>query len=78
VFCRPCLDWSERRPHLAGGVGAALAARLFELGWIARRREGRALSITPAGRAGFEDSFGITLAEPAPAVARVAAAAPPV
>ena len=32
VFCRPCLDWSERRPHLAGAVGAALAHRCFELG----------------------------------------------
>src|SRR5580692_3361747 len=34
VFCRPCLDWSERRTHLAGALGAALTARCFELGWM--------------------------------------------
>jgi DNA-binding transcriptional ArsR family regulator len=61
VFCRPCLDWSERRPHLAGRVGAALACRCFELGWITRQRDTRAVSITAAGRAGFQSSFGIAL-----------------
>jgi len=59
AFCRPCLDWSERRPHLAGAVGAALAARCFELGWIARQRDGRAVTILPAGEQGFAESFGI-------------------
>jgi DNA-binding transcriptional ArsR family regulator len=61
-FCRPCLDWSERRPHLAGALGAALAARSFELGWIGRLRDTRAVAITPAGRRGFADRFGIELA----------------
>ncbi len=61
VFCRPCLDWSERRPHLAGRVGAALASRCFELGWIARQRDTRAVAITRAGRAGFHDTFGLRL-----------------
>ena len=61
VFCRPCLDWSERRPHLAGRVGAALACRCFELGWIARQRDTRAVAITSAGRTGFRESFGIAL-----------------
>jgi DNA-binding transcriptional ArsR family regulator len=61
VYCRPCLDWSERRPHLAGRLGAALAARCFELGWIARQRETRALAVTAAGRDGFRDTFGIVL-----------------
>ncbi|HET7881313.1 MAG TPA: helix-turn-helix transcriptional regulator [Acetobacteraceae bacterium] len=61
VYCRPCLDWSERRPHLAGRVGSALACRCFELGWIARRRDTRAVSITDAGRTGFRDTFGIAL-----------------
>jgi DNA-binding transcriptional ArsR family regulator len=61
VFCRPCLDWSERRPHLAGRVGAALADRCFELGWIARQRDTRAVAITAKGRAGFRDAFGIAL-----------------
>ncbi len=62
VFCRPCLDWSERRPHLAGTVGSALACRCFELGWVARQRDTRALAITEAGRAGFSEAFGISLA----------------
>jgi DNA-binding transcriptional ArsR family regulator len=61
VFCRACLDWSERRPHLAGRLGAAIACRCFELGWIARMRDTRALSITEAGRHGFERTFGVTL-----------------
>ena len=61
VFCRPCLDWSERRPHLAGRLGAALADRCFELGWIARLRDTRAVAITPVGLRGFADHFGVTV-----------------
>jgi len=64
TFCRPCLDWSERRPHLAGIVGAALAARAFELGWVRRLPEGRAVAVTPAGRRGFAERFGIEVAPP--------------
>jgi DNA-binding transcriptional ArsR family regulator len=59
LFCRPCLDWSERRPHVAGVLGAALCARCFELGWVRRRAGGRALEITPAGWQGFGEHFGI-------------------
>ncbi|MHB8529788.1 MAG: ArsR/SmtB family transcription factor [Caulobacteraceae bacterium] len=59
AFCRPCLDWSERRAHLAGALGAALAARCFELGWIERMPGGRALAIPPAGRDGFAKAFGM-------------------
>ena len=58
-FCRPCLDWSERRPHLAGAVGAALAARCFELGWITRLRDTRAVLISDNGKCGFGETFGI-------------------
>jgi hypothetical protein len=47
LFCRPCLDWSERRPHVGGVLGAALCARCFELGWVRRREGGRTLEITP-------------------------------
>ncbi len=61
VFCRPCLDWSERRPHLAGRVGAAIACRCFELGWLTRMRDSRAVTITSAGRSGLADTFGIAL-----------------
>lgn len=58
-FCRPCLDWSERRPHIAGALGAALARRCFELHWIARVKDSRAVTVTPAGRQGLADIFGI-------------------
>lgn len=61
VFCGPCLDWSERRPHLAGAVGAALAERLFALGWIARERGSRVLRVTRAGHAGLHETFGLAL-----------------
>jgi DNA-binding transcriptional ArsR family regulator len=60
-FCRPCLDWSERRPHLAGAVGAALAKRGFELGWITRLRDTRAVAISASGHAGLAETFGIAL-----------------
>ncbi len=61
MFCRSCLDWSERRPHLGGAVGAALAARCADLGWTERTRASRALVITPAGRHGLRDVFGLSL-----------------
>jgi DNA-binding transcriptional ArsR family regulator len=57
-FCRPCIDWSERRPHLGGAVGAALAQRCFALGWIGRVKDSRAVAITPAGHDGFRAAFG--------------------
>jgi DNA-binding transcriptional ArsR family regulator len=60
-FCRPCLDWSERRPHIAGRVGAALCTRFFELGWIEKQRDSRAVAITAAGRRGFAEEFDIRL-----------------
>src|SRR4051794_25973548 len=46
VFCRPCLDWSERRLHIGGAVGAALAARCFDLNWIRRQDDSRAVAVT--------------------------------
>ena len=61
TFCRPCLDWSERRPHLAGALGAALAERCFDLGWIARVRDSRALRISLKGEQGLAEVFGVTL-----------------
>jgi hypothetical protein len=60
-FCRPCLDWTERRPHLGGAIGAALAARCFDLGWIERRRNSRGLDITPAGQKGLLEVFGLSI-----------------
>jgi DNA-binding transcriptional ArsR family regulator len=58
-LCRTCLDWSERRPHLAGRLGAVLAQQLLARKWIARAPQGRAVSITAAGRAGLLEQFGI-------------------
>ncbi len=58
-LCRTCLDWSERRPHLAGRLGAALLARLLDLKWIARTPDSRALRITKAGESGLAQTFGI-------------------
>lgn len=62
VFCRACLDWSERRYHIAGLVGAALQRRLLELDWIAPIGETRALTITHVGKIGLRDCFDIDLA----------------
>jgi DNA-binding transcriptional ArsR family regulator len=50
AFCRACLDWSERRHHLAGALGAALLARIVELGWAKRARDSRVVSLTPSGQ----------------------------
>ena len=59
VLCRPCLDWSERRPHLAGAVGAALCTHSFTHGWIRRIEGTRAVSVTPKGQRSFRELFGI-------------------
>jgi DNA-binding transcriptional ArsR family regulator len=57
-FCRICIDLTERRPHVAGALGAALCARCFDLGWIARVKDSRAVAVTAAGAAGFRERFG--------------------
>jgi DNA-binding transcriptional ArsR family regulator len=57
---RYCIDWAERRPHLAGPLGGALATRLFQLDWIRRARPRRAVQVTDAGRDGLRDVFGVT------------------
>jgi DNA-binding transcriptional ArsR family regulator len=48
ILCRPCLDWSERRPHIAGRIGAALCVHSLGQGWIRRIKETRAVTITAA------------------------------
>lgn len=50
TFARPCLDWTERRPHLAGSLGAAIASRALAARWVQRPDEGRGLVLTPTGR----------------------------
>jgi len=63
---RSCLDWSERRPHLAGELGAALLTALLDAGWLARRPLGRAVAVTPRGAAGLRTELGIDVADVAP------------
>ncbi|MDX1425817.1 MAG: winged helix-turn-helix domain-containing protein [Kiloniellales bacterium] len=59
ILCRPCLDWSERRPHLAGAVGAALCSHSLAEGWVRRVRESRAVAVTPKGQQIFREAFGL-------------------
>jgi DNA-binding transcriptional ArsR family regulator len=56
-LCRTCLDWSVRRPHLAGAMGAALLDRVAELGWARREKNSRAFLFTAAGLRQFERHF---------------------
>lgn len=57
-ICRTCLDWSERRPHLAGGLGARVLARIFELKWARRLEGSRIVRFTPRGEAKIKALFG--------------------
>ena len=68
-LCRACLDWTERRPHVGGAIGAALAERWLALGWIKRAKDSRAISVTPEGERGFRDTLGMTLVDDEKAVA---------
>lgn len=54
IFCRPCMDWSERRHHLAGSLGAALLSRLHSLKWAARDENSRVIRFTPRGQRAFQ------------------------
>ena len=58
---RYCVDWSEKRHHLAGALGAALAERMFELGWVKRARTSRAVHVTGDGHRGLQETFGLEL-----------------
>ena len=49
TFARRCLDWTERKPHLAGALGAALFARLLEMGWVVQKRDSRVVRVTHLG-----------------------------
>jgi len=49
ALCRACLDWSARRHHLAGALGAALLQRILDLGWARRARASRVVHFTPHG-----------------------------
>ena len=56
--CRPCLDWSERRMHLAGRLGALICAHSLGRGWLLRGQGTRALTITPPGALALRDWLG--------------------
>lgn len=60
-FARQCIDWTERKPHLAGALGAALCSRLITLGWFARRPGTRVLRVTQQGTRELQDRLGIEL-----------------
>lgn len=56
---RPCMDWTEHRHHLAGGLGAALAAEFLRRGWLRRQGGSRIVTVTPAGYAGLDTWLAI-------------------
>jgi DNA-binding transcriptional ArsR family regulator len=64
---RHCVDWSEQRHHLGGALGARLADRLFDLGWIERHPAGRAVTITECGARALHDELGVDPARLDPA-----------
>jgi DNA-binding transcriptional ArsR family regulator len=61
AFARACVDWTERRPHLAGSLGAALRACFLENAWVERAPADRSLGLTEAGRAALAARFGCEL-----------------
>src|SRR3974377_1742803 len=61
IFCQPCLDWSERRHHLKGLVGARILDRLLELGWLTWLSGRRALPLTSPGAGGLSEIFQIEI-----------------
>ncbi|MEU4365310.1 winged helix-turn-helix domain-containing protein [Promicromonospora sp. NPDC023987] len=58
---RACLDWTERRPHLAGALGSAVGSRFLSAGWVTRHRSGRGLDVTAAGRELARTAWGLDL-----------------
>jgi DNA-binding transcriptional ArsR family regulator len=67
LFAPVCIDWSERKPHIAGALGAALARYMVENRFIARNGKTRAVRITEAGYAMLEQELRVTLRQPADA-----------
>jgi DNA-binding transcriptional ArsR family regulator len=58
-LCKPCLDWSERRTHLAGSVGSAIARAAFDREWVRRREGSRAVEVTERGIRELRNCFGV-------------------
>jgi DNA-binding transcriptional ArsR family regulator len=62
-FAFACPDWTERRPHLGGALGAALWSQLVQRGWIAKQQGTRAIIVTDVGKQQFQEQFGIQVNE---------------
>ncbi|PWA09380.1 ArsR/SmtB family transcription factor [Flavobacterium laiguense] len=60
-FLRPCLDWSERRPHMAGSVATALLDKMLLENWLRKTKDSRALTVTAKGKKEFQSRLGITI-----------------
>lgn len=58
-FACPCLDWSERRPHIGGALGAALLQLALRRGWMEQDLDSRALRVSPEGRRRLQTEFGV-------------------
>jgi DNA-binding transcriptional ArsR family regulator len=64
-LCRACLDWSVRRHHIAGALGAAILEEVFERGWATQKRGSRVLEFTRVGEAGLRRVFAFAETPPA-------------
>lgn len=58
-FAKSCLDWSERKHHLAGSLGNALLEKMLELDWVQRTKDSRAIIVTSLGKRGLKDKFKV-------------------
>ena len=70
MVCRPCLDWSDRRHHLGGALGAALLQRLFDGGWAHRAQGSRVVHFTPKGELALRQWLGTHPDAPNPSAAQ--------
>lgn len=61
AFCRPCLDWSERRYHLAGTLGTRIKESFFERQWIKQKAGHRTVTLTTIGHAKLRDIYGVRI-----------------
>jgi DNA-binding transcriptional ArsR family regulator len=60
-FARACLDWSERKPHLAGALGAAMLERMIANNWIRRTANSRAIVVTGKGKEALHAKLGVEI-----------------
>lgn len=63
ALVRSCPDWTERKPHLAGALGASLATLFFQHGWVTRKASSRGLKVTPDGCRALTDIWNINTEE---------------